>query len=501
MSRNPIRHGRRNLLIGLGASALAIPILPSLLRTGHAQPSVQKNFISYRITNGYFGHQWYPADAATEGELGLQLVEPNVREMQLSDIQGPISTLLDEKFDPFRSKMILMRHIDRMDRSDHQGANGLFGWSNMEAETGDSFDGLPASIDKLMAEKLFANAFPPLNLSVRWTDTGASCSYSVTPEGSLVMDPGLYPEQAFEKLFTDFEIDEDTASRRRGYKQTIVDRVLPHYREVRGNPRLSSADQALLDQHVDHMQTLSQRLSAAAIACSEPGAVSRWELNPEGVNAAAQAQVDIAVAALRCGLTHVVNFYLDPDVLMDEGLHGVAGGHHGASHDSSATAITSIENAHHWHMGYLASLLGQLDASEGAADGQTLLDQSLVFVNNEIGNQNGSSGNRPDDVDLNHIGLDVQTLLVGSCGGALRTGTFLDYRTEHTRNRWTQYIGTAYNRVLTSCMLAMGLEPGDWSADGSGDYGDLRGAPFDQAPPDRVVIGDMGSLLPRLGNT
>ena len=178
--------------------------------------------------------------------------------------------LLDEKFDPFRSKMILMRHIDRMDRADHQGANGLFGWSNM-ADTGDSFDGLPASIDKLMAEKLFANAFPPLNLSVRWTDTGASCSYSVTAEGSLVMDPGLYPEQAFEKLFAGFEVDEDTATRRRRYKQTLVDRVLPHYKEVRGNPRLSSADQALLDQHIDH--TVTPQSNAKVLVAVFPGVV------------------------------------------------------------------------------------------------------------------------------------------------------------------------------------------------------------------------------------
>jgi hypothetical protein len=112
--------------------------------------------------------------------------------------------------------------------------------------------------------------------------------------------------------------------------------------------------------------------------------------------------------------------------------------------------------------------------------------------------QADASGNQPGDLDLNHIGVDTQVLLVGSCGGRLRTGMYLDYRTDHTRNRWTRYIGTAYNWVLVSAMIAMGLQPADWEVGGQPGYGELRGGVYDMTPPDKVVIGDQRSIMPRL---
>jgi hypothetical protein len=496
--KKPLRaRGRRSFLIGVGGATLAIPFLPSLMGEGRAQLPVTKNFVSYRITNGYFGHLWYPQDDVTGGPSGFAVMEPNVREMSLDAIDGPISPLLDASMSAFRSKMILMRHVDRLDRADHTPANGLFGWAHTEPPGG-TFAGLPPSIDQLMATHVFGGAEVPLNLAIRWSDTGNSPSFSVTPSGELAMETGLYPHQAYQRLFADFMVDESTATRRRGYEATVVDRVLEHYRGVRNHPRLAARDRDALDQHVDHMQTLHQQLTRASVECAPPASVDRWEPRPELVNSGAQAQVDIAVAALRCGLTHIVNLYLDPDVLFTPDLHGVGeGGYHAQSHDPHPPQVLSCENAQRWHMRYLADFLAKMDETIDTTSGATLLDNSLVFVNNEIGNQNGASGNRTDDRDLNHLGIDVQTLIVGSCGGALRTGTFLDFRTDHTRNRWTRYIGTAYNRLLVSLMIAMGMTPDQWEVAGPG-YGDMRGALFEMTPLDKVVLGDMRAALPRL---
>jgi hypothetical protein len=500
----PTTIGRRHFLMGAGGAALAIPVLPSLFGHGAARAGGEglcdglttRNFVSWRITNGFYGHHWYPSDAAL---TGLEVVAPNVREMMLADITGPISPLLDASFDPFRSKMILMRHIDRLDFSDHNPGNGLFGWSNvLDGLTGIDVAGLPPSIDQLMADKVFGGTFSPLNLSVRWSSEGASCSFTTTAQGNLVMEAASYPEQAFQKLFVGLDVDDVTAQRLRAQKVTLVDRALEHYLAVRNDSRLSAADRDVLDQHIEHMQKLEQQLSCDAIECAPPEQPAQWNMTPEMVDSAAQAQVDIAVAALRCGLVRVVNFYLDPDVLMTESLHGVIGGHHGASHDASPASVDSIANAHKWHMRYLVDFLTKLDETVNPVDGTTLLDDSLVFVNNEIGNQSGPAGNDPNSLDTNHIGIDTQVLLVGSCGGVLRTGTFLDYRTDFTRSRWSQYVGTAYNSVLVSCMLAMGLQPDDWEVGGEPGYGDMRGAQFGMTPLDQVVLGDMRSFLPRL---
>lgn len=496
----PRQLGRRHFLMGVGGTTLAIPALTSLLPSGQANAGglgeINRNFVSWRVTNGMFGHQWYPSDAAASG---LTLVEPNVRQMALSEIAGPVSTLLDESFDPFRDKMNLLRHIDHLDSSDHNPGTGLFGWSvGDDAVEGVDASTLPASIDQLMAEHVFGGQFVPLNLSVRWSEVGSSCSMSTTAQGNVIIEPGLYPDQAFQQLFVGLDVDDLTAERLRAQRRTLVERALEHYNAVRNNPRLSAADKDLLDEHVQHMQQIETQLAADAIECAPPADPGGFARTPESVNAAAAAQVDIAVAALRCGLTRIVNFYLDPDVLMNEALHGVSGGHHGASHDTGAGSVVSIENAHRWHIGYLADFLGKLEASVDPLRRSTLLDDSLVFVNNEIGNQNGSLGNDGSQLDVNHIGLDSQVLLVGSCGGRLSTGNYLDYRTDFTRDRWSEYIGTSYNWVLVTCMLAMGLQPDDWEVDGEPGYGDTRGAPYNMTPDGEVVVGDLRSYLPGL---
>jgi hypothetical protein len=488
--------GRRHFLLGAGGTALAIPMLSSLFggearAGGSANP---KNFVSWRISNGFYGQHWFPSTAAM---AGLQLVEPNVREMALADIAGPVSPILDAKFDPFRDKAILMRHIDRMDWSDHNTASGLFGWSDSTTSLEGVAPGLPPSIDQIMASKLSGGLWSPLNLTVHWSTGGRSSSCSMTPQGQVVYEPGLFPEQAFATLFTGFDPDETVAARLREQRLTMVDRVLDHYTALRNNSRLSTADRDALDQHIEHMHTLELQL-ANPIECAPPEQPGVYNWTPEAVNSAAQSQVDIAVAALRCGMTHVVNFYIDPDTLLNDALHGVIGGHHGASHDSSPPSVDSILNAHRWSLGYLFDFLAKLDETVNI-DGTTLLDDSLVFVNNEIGNQSGGSGGEAaGDYDNNHIGIDSQVMLVGSCGGALRTGWFMDYRTDFTRSRWSQYIGTSYNWVLVTCMIAMGLEPDDWEVGGVPGYGDLRGAQYDMTPAGQEVVGDLRTMLPRL---
>jgi hypothetical protein len=491
---------RRQFLVGAGGATLTIPFLGSLLSSSaaDAQPLPTKNLITFQMTNGFFGHHWYPSDDAASG---LRLVEPNVREMALSDIAGPISPLLDERFDPFRQKMVLMRHVDRLDQSNHQRGNQLMGWATPgDEEDTTPYIGLPSSIDQLVCEHVFDGLMSPLNVSINWRRS-PSCSVSVDPSGNFVFAAGLRPHQAFEQLFADFRIDADLASRRRAYEKSIVDRVLPEYQRLRSHRRLSASDRHLLDEHIEHMHSLQLRLARGVGECTVPDepVPDDFHSDPTNLTPAGDAAVDLAVAAIRCGLTRVVNLYLNPDTLYDTDLHGVDH-HHGASHQSDDEGVAQVFAAQRWITDRLARLLNQLDAAPPASSGGSLLDESLILLSNEIGNQSGRDGNVEGQYDLNHIGLDVQTLLIGSADGALRTGLYLDYRTDFERARWTRYVGTAYNRVLITCMLAMGMRPEQWELDGPG-YGDYRGAKYNKTPLDEVVGGDrsgMRELLPRL---
>ncbi len=490
--KKPRHIGRRSFLLGLGGSVLAIPTLASLSTT-RAQESSTRKFISYKIPNGHFGQQWYPADAAVEAAGGLRPLGENVIGLPLRQLSGDVSTLLHAGFDPFREKISVLRHLDRLNHANHNAYTGLLGWS--EDRLPDDPSRMAPSIDQIMAEHVFLGESIPLNLTFfSYGSRKPSCSFTIGPSGPVPV-PGLGAEEAFQLLFAGTTLEPSVAERRREHTRNVVDYVLPHYRDVRSNPRLSADDRYKLDQHIEHMHAVSARLGMRRGACMPPPTPEGLERSSENVTAMSRELIDIGIAALRCGLTSIVNFYIDPDVLFTHDLHGVEGGHHGASHGAAAAAVQSIENAHLWHMENVLNLLHGLDGT--ATDTGTLLDESALLVHNEIGNQAGRD-NTPGNYDLNHMCYDAQVLVAGSCGGRLQQGQYLDFRSGFERGRWTRHVGTAYNRLDISMMIAMGCEPHHWEVDGEPGFGDLRGDKWGRTPLDEVIIGDLRAGLPGL---
>lgn len=329
--RTPYLLQRRSFLVGAGGLALAIPFLPSLARAQTAP--VQRTFFTWRIANGYFGQHWYPSDAVL---ATAQLVEPNVRELALSSISGPISPILDASFDAYRSQMLLLRHVDHLAyETGHAPVTGLTGFNTSttastwnDLNPGVSEASLPPSIDQLIAAKLSGPVTkPPLNLSINYTGNGGwSCSYKKGSTGRFEQQPGLYPRTAFDLLFANLPGTDPVAARRLRSRTSAIDLVKSHFDAVRTNPKLSSEDKAALSRYVDELHQLGQRLDATGQGqCTPPGAPATLQPTEQSVDAMATAHVDIALAAMKCGLTKVVNFYLDPDVVMP----GIGGrGHH-----------------------------------------------------------------------------------------------------------------------------------------------------------------------------
>lgn len=497
--RTPFVLNRRSFLVGASGLAVAIPFLPSLARAQTAP--VQRYFFSWRIANGYFGQHWYPSDSVL---ASAQVVEPNVRELALSSITGPISPILDASFDAYRSQTLLLRHVDHLAyETGHAAVTGLTGFNTSttastwnDLNPGINEASLPPSIDQLIAAKLSgAVAKPPLNLSINYTGNGGwSCSYKKGSSGKFEQQPGLYPRTAFDLLFANLPGTDPVAARRLRLRTSAIDLVKSHFDAVRTNPKLSSEDKGALSRYVDELHQLGQRLNDASQGqCTPPGTPAALQPTEQSVDAMATAHVDIALAAMKCGLTKVVNFYLDPDVVMP----GIGGrGHHSLSHDNTPADLQGLLTCHQWSFRHLKRLLAGLAGAIDPSNGQSYLHNSLVFVNNEIGNQSGQSGT--SGIDNNHLCIDGQYALFGSANGYLRTGYLVDYRTDFTRHRWSQYIGTAYNRLLVTNMLAMGLAPSDWEVNGQPGYGSLRGSIYDLTPPGKVVVGDLRSPLPRL---
>jgi hypothetical protein len=180
---------------------------------------------------------------------------------------------------------------------------------------------------------------------------------------------------------------------------------------------------------------------AGAPVCAAPTVGTRLDVNATpNMPAVGKLQMDLLAAALACDLTRVASLqwtsaeidqsfpWLNlPDVL-----------HHRTSHagDSDAAAQEALTKINTWYAEQFRYLLERL-ASYKEGEG-TLLDNTVVFWGIEVGKGN------------NHAHRDLPFLLAGSCGGALRTGRFVDHMAGGAS-------GHPHNNLLVSLANAMGL--------------------------------------------
>ena len=212
---------------------------------------------------------------------------------------------------------------------------------------------------------------------------------------------------------------------------------------------LGAADQARLDAYFTSLRTLENRMAiqlekpAPAEACKLPGAPKEV---PVGVDVEVLGQrhslmVDLAVMALACNQTHVVNLlYSDPQA--DTTRNGESRPHHAATHEEPMDVKTGYQLAPAWFLGrafenWSYFVKAMADFKEGDA---SLLDRSLIFANSD------SNLARIHQIQ----GLPMMT--AGSAGGALKTGVHVDGKTAPA------------TLVGFTAMRAMGLRLAEWGA-------------------------------------
>ena len=150
-------------------------------------------------------------------------------------------------------------------------------------------------------------------------------------------------------------------------------------------------------------------------------------------------QIDSLAAALACDLVRVATLqWTHAESNQTFPWLGINGQHHTMSHagDQDAAAQENLTKINVWYGEQMAVLLDRLAAiPEG--DG-TLLDHTAVVWVIEVGKGN------------NHAHRDLPFVIAGSCGGAFRTGRFVDYLAGGGR-------GHPHNNLLVSLANAMGL--------------------------------------------
>lgn len=390
------RHlSRRTLLRGAG-TALALPLLESMLPAMAATPQPRPRFGAIYFPHGATMSRWTPAD---EG-----------RDFGFSEILKPLESY--------------RRHINVISNLKHPLAYGAGGATGNHVRSSATFlsgakaaagaqPRLGVTADQVAVKVLGQDApLPSLELTIEGSGMscgeGLSCAYRNTLSWQDELSPLPMqndPQFVFEQLFGD-GVTADQRAARRAQSLSLLDSVAVQIGEL--ERRLPAVDRQRLDRFATDVREIERRIAQA-------GERTENEVDlpdkPTGVPADVESHIklmyDLVVLAWQTEITRVTTFMLAKELSgavypgsgVRDSFHILS--HHSNNDDNKARFAL----LNRYHASLLAYFLGKL---QGVPDGDgTLLDHSLVLYGSGM-----SDGNAHD-----HDPLPV--LLAGHAGGTL----------------------------------------------------------------------------------
>ena len=288
--------------------------------------------------------------------------------------------------------------------------------------------------------------------------------------------------------------------------------MLESYKRLRnGNKRLSQEDKLRLDQHIQAVSELQRRLSVSLSAgCQVPArpTTDNVSLRPMDGNPAKNVQffqllTEVLAVAMNCGSTRIATFQIDENnqaltftsrAAQGENWHEQVA--HSAQDGGSAQELVRQFNQT-FFSGVYMDFVSRLDSFPDGAGG-TLLDHCLVAWGQE-------NGNHP------HFSWTLPVITAGGAGGAIKTGSYCDYRNRareqspaETQNTGNQSLcpGLLYNQWLTTALLAMGIPHAEWAEPTHPGYGGKGTYPsywyFNHDEYSNAMWQKCGEILPYL---
>ena len=478
------RYHRRTFLRAASGACLAIPALPSLFGTEAAAGGLdsRKRFVSIRSSQGPNNMDWFPSvDGLAPSETTSEYTA-----YDLADIVGPVSPIFGSAFDDLRSQMLFLQRLDPLiSQQGHNLGVMLGGFSDED----DSTDPWGLSIDQVMAQHVYDGVHPQpyLNLMAKHSIYNNEMHSFGDVGGGIAALTGIYdPRAVFDQLFLavgDGQQEEEFLAEK-AREQLAVDRVLEEYQALRGGPRIGSGDRQALDTHIEFLFELESRIDAMEyIECAVPDApASRGSASVDGddMQPFTEVMMDLMVGAIRCDLTRVLNLGMYYGHWMH--LPTVSETHHSLAHDGSPGALAQLLVIDRFLADRVAYFLHALDAEVDPINGNTLLQNTVVFYSKEMANS------------PTHPNMNVPVLLAGGCDGYFRTGRLVDYASDETIDGYRGAHGRAYNDLLVTLMLAMDLTPQQWEQQGQPGFGAYSYT--SAAPEDKTAKTDQRSPMP-----
>lgn len=397
------RLSRRTALKGLGA-AVALPFLEAMsARAQSATSTSPKRLVFFYVPCGI--------------DMGTFLPETTGRDWVLSPMLTPLESIRDKVTILSGLKNTAAKDLGD-GGGDHARGTGAFltAVHPLKSET-QLQNGM--SVDQVAASSLRGQTrLPSLELGcesgsgVGSCDIGYSCAYShniswATP--TVPMPKEVNPRAVFDRLFAgaDAGLTAEQVAQRRRRRSSILDFVREDTRALR--PKLGTGDRAKLDEYLTGIRDLEQRIeNVQPTQCAFPE-------RPQGADADIEAYVkqmmDLCALAMQCDLTRVASFMLgNGGSNRSYGFIGHPGGHHEYSHhQGDPEKLQALADIGRWEISMMGYLLEKMN-SVVEADGNTILDNSLVFFSSEI--EDGNS----------HSHDELPVVLAGRGGGLIDSG-------------------------------------------------------------------------------
>jgi hypothetical protein len=404
---------RRTMLRGLGVS-MALPWLESLNVFGD-EPSASKptgeppvRLAVFFAGNGFHTKEWWAKGEGVAMELGKVLTP-------LAD---------------FRTKLLFIQGL-----YNEQALKGNI----HSSQTGNLLSGAPlasggeihsgTSFDQVLAQRLArATKVPSLVLACEKSNPSVHKNYSMlysshiswtSPTTPTPLE--LYPALAFDRLFKDDVSRGDTS---------VLDAVMQDAGDLRR--QISTADQRKLDEYLDSVREVEQRIEHAGRqgelqgwrpALDKPNIPRPPDGIPQNIADHMRLMCDILVLGFQTDTTRITTLKLNndhsslrfPHLGVDYMIH------HLLSHSDTADWL----KVNQFFVEQLAYVARKLDAiHEGE---RTALDNSmLLFCSSMLTGQ--------------HDATRLPVVVVGRGGGKLQTGRVLDYRDKPNRQMCRLYL-------------------------------------------------------------
>lgn len=406
---------RRTMLRGLGVS-MALPWLESFNVWGDAfvRAAEPASEAPVRLAvlfsgNGFHSKEWW---ARGEG-----------KQMELGQVLAPLND--------FREKMLFVSGL-----YNEQALKGNI----HSSQTGNLLSGAPlasggeiqsgTSVDQVLAQRYGGSTkVPSLVLGCEKSNPSVHKNYSMLYSSHISWSSPttptpleIYPALAFDRLFKD-EVQRGDAS--------VLDAVLADAADLRG--RISTSDQRKLDEYLDSVREVEQRIENAG----KKGELQGWRPTldkpniprppdgiPQDVAEHMRLMADILVLGFQTDTTRVTTLKLNndhsslrfPNLGVDYMIH------HLLSHSDTADWL-KVNQFFTEQLAYIARKMDQVQ--EG--NGRTLLDNSMLLYCSSM-------------MTGNHNADQLPVVMLGGAGGRIKGGRILDYTDKPDRQMCRLYL-------------------------------------------------------------